>query len=69
MERGSGDNKLLDNEWHGYIYIPSFFSCLITAFRWLSIVVALNICIHFFDSDVEVWKVYMDFVYMNKRET
>ena len=61
MERGSGDNKLLDNEWHGYIYISSalpFFS-LITAF------VGCLFVFIFFDSDKDV----RILLYINKKES
>ena len=50
VERGSGTNKLRIMNGIGYIYISGilpFFPCLITAVCWLSILVALNICILF----------------------
>ena len=47
-----------------YTFLASYlFSCLTTTFRWLSVVVALNIVfIFYFDPDIDVWKVHMDFV-------
>ena len=75
-ELGEGPSGSAGNKWKAEVVIINYWIMndmgiytFLTSFLfnyslfWLSLVVALHICIHFFvDSDIEVWKVYMDFI-------